>query len=66
MANLRYDDFLADAKTQYAVVMCLSRIGEAASRIEIRFPAFVAQHRDWPWQHMRAMRNRGAHDYESI
>jgi uncharacterized protein with HEPN domain len=59
-------DFLADEKTQYAVVMALVRIGESATKIERRSPEFIANHPDWPWNEIRAIRNRGAHDYQRI
>lgn len=59
-------DFLASAQLQKACALCLIVIGEAASRIEQRSPAFVSQHPDWPWKEMRGLRNRIAHDYFSL
>jgi uncharacterized protein with HEPN domain len=59
-------EFLADEKTQYAVVMALIRIGESVIKIERRSPEFIANHPDWPWNEIRAIRNRGAHDYQQI
>lgn len=59
-------DFLRDEKTQYAVVMALIRIGESVVKIERRSPEFIANHPDWPWNEIRAIRNRGAHDYQRL
>lgn len=60
------EQFLIDEKTQAATVMMLITIGETAGRISEDFPEFVAEHDTWPWQQMRAMRNRGAHAYDTI
>lgn len=59
-------EFLRDEKTQYAVVMALIRIGESVVKIERRSPEFIADHPDWPWNEIRAIRNRGAHDYQQL
>ena len=60
------DTFVGDAKTQAAVAMCLVIIGEAAARVQATSPDFVASHPEWPWTEMRGMRNRAAHDYDTI
>jgi uncharacterized protein with HEPN domain len=57
------EDFLADRRTQQAVVMSLVVIGEAAARIMDADPGFAAGHPEVPWQAMRGMRNRMAHGY---
>jgi uncharacterized protein with HEPN domain len=59
-------DFLDDTKTQAAVMMCMIIIGEAGSRIAAQSPDFVASHPEMPWREMRGVRNRGAHDYDTI
>ena len=59
-------ELLEDAKTQAAVMMCLIILGEAARRISARSPDFVAEYAAWPWEEMRAPRNRTAHDYDTI
>lgn len=64
--GLSRDDFLADKRTQQAVVMSLIIIGEAATKIMDRFPAFAKQHTEVPWRSMRGMRNRIAHGYFDI
>lgn len=38
-------------------------IGEIASRIAEKEPAFVAEHPEIPWAAMRGMRNRITHGY---
>lgn len=58
--------FMADRRTQQAVVMNLVIIGEAATRLVKRHPDFAAAHRDVPWNSMRGMRNRLAHGYFDI
>lgn len=59
-------DFLADKKTQQAVVLNILVIGEAATKIADEFPKLVAQHPDVRWKDMRGMRNRMAHGYFDI
>jgi uncharacterized protein with HEPN domain len=60
------EDFLADKRTQQAVVMSLVIIGEAAARIMDRHSEFVADHPEIPWRGMRGMRNRVAHGYFDV
>jgi uncharacterized protein with HEPN domain len=60
------DDFLADRRTQNAVVMSLVIIGEAAAKAMDRHPGFVDLHPNGPWRNMRGMRNRIAHGYFDI
>lgn len=59
-------DFLADRKTQQAVIMNLLIVGEAATKLATRDPDFVKLHSHIPWQSMRGMRNRLAHGYFDI
>lgn len=60
------DDFLADRRTQQAVIMSLIIIGEAASKVMDRYPEFTQAHPEVPWRSMRGMRNRIAHGYFDI
>lgn len=60
------DDFLADKRTQRAVVMSLVIIGEAATKTMDRYAAFIELHPGLPWRSMRGMRNRIAHGYFDI
>lgn len=59
-------DFLADRKTQQAVILNLIVIGEAASKIAAEFPEFAAAQPNFPGQQMRGMRKRMAHGYFDI
>lgn len=59
-------DFLADRKTQQAVILNLIVLGEAATKIATESPDFVIAHPMLPWQQMRGMRNRMAHGYFAI
>jgi len=58
--------FLADPKTQDAVIRNLEIVGEAARNIEKRFPEFAAQHAEVPWTIAYEMRNVLAHGYFQV
>ncbi len=58
--------FLQDKRTQQAVVMSLIVLGEVATKVMERFPAFAETHHTIPWRSMRGMRNRIAHGYFDI
>lgn len=58
--------FLADKRTQSAVVMSLVIIGEAATKVMDLHPEFATEHAAVPWRSMRGMRNRIAHGYFDI
>jgi len=60
------EEFLADKRTQNAVIMCLLVIGESATKIMDQYPEFVVRRRETPWRKMRGMRNRIAHGYFDI
>lgn len=60
------ETFLADKRTQQAVVMSLIVLGEAATKVMDRFPEFANAHAQVPWRNMRGMRNRIAHGYFDI
>lgn len=59
-------DFLADKKTQQAVVLNLLVLGETATKILQNQPEFSATHPEIPWRSMKGMRNRIAHGYFDI
>jgi uncharacterized protein with HEPN domain len=59
-------EFLADRRTQQAVILNLITIGEAAARMVNEYPEFAAAHPEVPWAQMRGMRNRMAHGYFDI
>ena len=64
--GLAKEDFLADKRTQQAVIMSLIVIGEAATKIMDGYTAFTQAHSEVPWRSMRNMRNRMAHGYFDI
>jgi len=64
--GLNKDDFLADKRTQQAVIMSLIVIGEAATKVMESYPDYVQQYAHVPWRSMRGMRNRIAHGYFDI
>lgn len=66
VSGLAKDDFLADRRTQQAVIMSLVIIGEAATKIMDGDAGFVSSHPEIPWRSMRGMRNRIAHGYFDI
>lgn len=59
-------DFLADKRTQQAVILNLIIIGEAATKLLRDHEAFLARHPGVPWRGMKGMRNRIAHGYFDI
>ncbi len=66
VVDLDKDAFLADRRTQQAVVMSLMIIGETAARMIDRHPDFVARNASIPWAAMRGLRNRIAHGYFEV
>ncbi len=64
--GLGKDDFLADKRTQQAVIMSLIIIGEAATKVMDGYAEFTQAHPEVPWRSMRNMRNRMAHGYFDI
>ncbi|MBI5474509.1 MAG: DUF86 domain-containing protein [Ignavibacteriae bacterium] len=61
--NMNLDQFLADLKTQDAVMRRLEIIGEATKRVS---EAFRQQHSEVPWKKMAGMRDKLIHDYMGI
>ena len=64
--GLAKDDFMADKRTQQAVIMSLIIIGEAATKVMDGYAEFAQAHPEVPWRSMRNMRNRMAHGYFEI
>jgi uncharacterized protein with HEPN domain len=58
--------FLADKRTQQAVVLNLMVIGEIATRIDRVDPGFATRNPTVPIIAMRGMRNRIAHGYFEV
>lgn len=53
--GLSKDDFLADKRTQQAVIMSLVIIGEAATKVVETCPEFTQSQPEVPWRSMRGM-----------
>lgn len=60
------DEFVADKRTQQAIIMSLIIIGEAATKVMERHGEFTEKYPEIPWRSMRGMRNRIAHGYFDI
>ncbi|SJM94240.1 DUF86 domain-containing protein [Crenothrix polyspora] len=60
------EDFMADTRTQQAVIMNLIILGEAATKLIKDYSEFLDQYPDVPWRSMKGMRNRIAHGYFDI
>ncbi len=63
--GLSKDDFLADKRSQQAVIMSIIILGEAATKV-MDNADFTQAHPEIPWRSMRGMRNRIAHGYFDI
>ncbi|GAB4408421.1 MAG: DUF86 domain-containing protein [Anaerolineales bacterium] len=63
VADLTYEAFRADMKTQDAVIRNLEIIGEAAKKVSAEFRT---AHPDIPWRSMAASRDRLIHDYFGV
>ena len=61
--ELDYDAFIADRKSQLAVVRCLEVIGEAAKRLS---KEFREKHPAIPWSAMAGMRDVLIHAYDRV
>lgn len=59
-------DFLADRRTQQAVILNLVILGEAAAKLLDGFEPFLSGYPQVPWRSMKGMRNRIAHGYFDI
>lgn len=59
-------EFLADKRTQQAVILNLVIIGEAATKLLSDHAVFLDRHKHVPWRSMKGMRNRIAHGYFDI
>jgi uncharacterized protein with HEPN domain len=64
--GMQRSDFMADKRTQQAVIMNLLVIGEVATKLLKDHQAFTDRHANVPWTGMKGMRNRIAHGYFDI
>jgi uncharacterized protein with HEPN domain len=61
--GMDYSQFLADLKTQDAVIRALEVVGEAAKRLS---PGVREQHASIPWKNMAGVRDKLIHDYFGV
>ena len=59
-------DFLADKRTQQAIILNLIILGEAATKLMDNYPDVCDASPEIEWRAMRGMRNRIAHGYYDI
>lgn len=59
-------EFLADKRTQQAVILNLIILGEAATKLMDHHPDVIDARPEIEWRSMRGMRNRIAHGYYEI
>lgn len=64
--GLSKEDFLADKRTQQAVILNLLILGEASTKLLQSQSDFLDRHPQVPWANMKGMRNRLAHGYFDI
>jgi uncharacterized protein with HEPN domain len=64
--GLEKEDFLADKRTQQAVILNLIILGEAATKLMDHHPDVIEARPEIEWRSMRGMRNRIAHGYYEI
>ncbi len=60
VAGMTYEEFVADEKTQYAVVRALEVLGEAAKKVP---PEWREVYAEIPWRAIAGMRDKLIHDY---
>jgi len=60
------NDFLADKRTQQAVILNIVVMGEAAGKLVQDNPLLVEHYPQVPWKSIKGMRNRIAHGYFDI
>lgn len=65
-ADMDHAAFMADIKTQDAVIRNLQIIGEAAQNIRRRHQDFIATHPGLPWRAAYGMRNALTHGYFTV
>lgn len=64
--SMSKENFLADKRTQQAVILNMIVLGESATKLLKDRPSFPDQYPDIPWKSIKGMRNRIAHGYFDI
>ncbi len=64
--GMTLESFTGDAKTQDAVTRRLEIIGEAVKSLDTLVPDLLAGHPEVPWNSIKGMREKLAHDYDSV
>ena len=64
--GMTLESFTRDAKTQDAVTRRLEIIGEAVKSLDSLVPELLAGHPDVPWKSIKGMREKLAHDYDTV
>ena len=62
-AEMTFEEFERDKKTQYAVIHCLEVIGEAVKKIPVDIKD---QHPHIPWKEIAGMRDKLIHEYFGV
>lgn len=63
LESLSYEQFLADTRTQDAVIRTLEIVGEATKRLS---PVLRDRHPKIPWKNMAGVRDKLIHDYFGV
>lgn len=63
IADMSYEDFKRDTKTNFAVVRCVEIVGEAAKNIP---DSIREKYKQVPWKYLTGMRDKIAHFYFGI
>ncbi len=66
LGGMTPETFTKDAKTQDAVTRRLEIIGEAVKSLDSLAPDLLAGHPEVPWKSIKGMREKLAHDYDTV
>lgn len=62
-SGMSFQEFTEDLRTQQAIIMNILLVGEVATKLVQKFPEITTTYPDIPWNNIRGMRNRIAHEY---